>query len=1016
MTGLLVWLALTALAGPGDGQIVGVVFTSDGRPVSGATVEAGPVTVATDADGVWRVTLPPGDVAVRIVAGGEPAVFPVVPVAAASTTELLVSLGPGAPTYTLEAPSGSQAVADVPTGPPGQLTGRLVERDGGAPIAGVRLFFRGATTEAVTDADGQFSVELPSGTWDVSTIRAGYDGETLAVEVVAGETRSLDLPLARSGLVLAAMTVRAPRIAGGTASVLDERQDASTVSDVLGAEQMSRAGDSDAASALRRVTGLTVIGGKYVYVRGLGDRYSATVLDGSSLPSPEPEKRVVPLDLFPTSLLEAVVIQKTFSPDRPAEFGGGLVEVRTRAIPEDPVLQLGLTGAWAGGTTGRTANFGDTGPTDWLGLGRAHRALPPELARASANSAIKPSGIFSEDGYTADELESFGEMLANRWGIDPRKLPPDFGASVTGGGKVDVGPVSLGGLTGGVFSNGWSIDEGFRSVYSQGASGLEEKKHTTFEEVQNRVRAGGALALGAEVEDVASITSTTLLMRSSTGTALRYVADDPTGSDDSRSTRVDWEEQQLLFERLAATVDTGPVVVDARYAFAAARRDQPDRREYVQEPTEGGYALSQRASWNEVFTTDLVDRSREIGLDLRVPIREQGRVQVGGLALRRERTSTTRRFTYNFQGSEGIDLYAPMEDVIVPENIGEEGDDDPGYLELEENTVNSDDYSAAQRLDAAYGLLDVPWHPRFSTLVGARFERSVQTVTTFELFDTSQTPIAGELASSDVLPAATVTLGVGRDETPDQMLIRAGYGRTLSRPEFRELSEVAFYDYRSGRLLFGNPDLARATIDNVDLRWEWYPRPGESLSAGLFGKRFVDPIESVIAVSAVSGSVGTFENAASASNLGAEIDLRRRLFDDVWFTANGSWIASRVDLSGSGGNQTSSERPLQGQSPWVLNAQLSYENPDLRRNAALLYNAFGPRIVEVGTSGIPDTYELPVHRVDLVASQGFGPHWAARIRGTNLLDWPSRQRTGDKIAEETRSGVGLALTLTWTPL
>ncbi len=1008
---MTLWAIAAATAAAGVGQIVGVVFHPDGRPLPGARVVAGDSETVTDEGGTWRIVLPEGMVAVAI----DGIEVTSVPVAGDATTELLVTLGDGLHRFLVETPVAPPAADPIASGPPGTLRGRITDAAGKA-LPGVRLFVRGSVVDAITDATGAYTLELPAGTWDISTVRAGYDTLTFATEVAAGATKTEDRALATSGLVLDDLVVRAPRIAGGTASVLDERQESSSVSDVLGAEQMSRAGDSDAASALRRVTGLTVVGSKYVYVRGLGDRYSATLLNGSALPSPEPEKRVVPLDLFPTSLLEAVVIQKTFSPDKPAEFGGGIVEVRTRAIPDDPILSLSVTGTYAAGTSFQTASFADAGPTDFWGLGKGYRALPDALAEASENEAIKPGGIFSDGGYDANELEAFGEMITPRWGLQTRSLPPDFGASITTGGKLAFGELEIGALGGGVFSNGWSIDQGIRSVYSQGATGLEAKRHTTFTEVQNRIRAGGALALGASFDDRFSLQSTTLLMRSSAGTALEYLADDPTGSNDDFVTRIDWEEQQLLFEQVVGHVDLKHLVLDGRYATAVALRDQPDRREYVRDVTEDGFPLSQRASWNEIYYSSLADHTQEWGVDAKVPFRDDGRLQIGGGQVRRERSSTTRRFTFNFQGSEGIDIFAPMEEVIVPENIGEEEDGDPGYLELEENTVNSDDYTAQQRLASAYALFDVPWITRFSTLLGARLEKSIQTVSTFELFDTSQTPTGAELETTDVMPAATATVGVGGADHPDDMLVRVGYGRTLSRPEFRELSSVAYYDYRSGRLLFGNPELDRAVIDNVDARWEWYPRAGETVSAGLFFKHFTDPIESIIAVTAVSGSVGTFDNATSATNLGAELDFRRRLVSDFWLTANTSFIGSRVDLSESAGNQTSDERPLQGQSPWVVNAQFSYENPDRRRNAALLYNAFGPRIIEVGTSGIPDTYELPVHRVDLVLGQGFGRHWQLRAKATNLLDWPARQRTGEKISEETRSGWGAGLTMSWMPI
>lgn len=1008
-----------------DGALVGFVFRADGTPIAGAAVAAGGVRGVTDAVGGWRLVLPPGTVVVQITAPGfEPAVIADVPVVSRRTTELLLTLGGEAPQVTLETPPDVTAPTSLPVGPPGTLVGVVTEEGGDTPLAGVRIFVRGAEVDATTDRDGRFSLELPSGAWDLSAVRAGYATEAAHVEVVAHEEGPVTLALEKTGLQLSDVTITAPRITGGTASVLDERKESSSVSDVIGAEQMSRSGDSDAASALRRVTGLTVIGGKYVYVRGLGDRYSATLLNGSTLPSPEPEKRVVPLDLFPTSLIEAVVIQKTFSPDRPAEFGGGVVEVRTRSVPEDPVFNIGVTGAWASGTTLSDGQVGPRGPTDWAGFGAGWRALPEEVAAASADEPLKSGGIFSEGGYDADQLETYGEALPNRWGLGARTLPPDFGLTVNAGRSWNVGETTFGALAGLVYGNGWDLEEGVKSVYSSGAEGLIESRRTTFTETSNKIRLGGALSLGLEVADTVSLHSTTLVNRSSVASASTYDADDPTGANDTRTQGSSWVEQQLVFQQFAAGVDLDVVKVDARYAGAVASRREPDRREWVYNLTEEGYVLSQRGSWNDIQYFLLDDVTHDGGLDVTVlvPFLQEGSLlKAGGNVVKRNRASTTRRFGYQFHGSEGIDLTAPIEDVMVPDNIGAEGDGDPGYLQLEENTINSDDYSAHQDLYAAYALGDAAWTPRLRTLAGIRLERSVQTVSTFEIFDTSNEPVEASLGATDWLPAGTVTVGLGPAATPDTMLLRAGYGRTLSRPELRELSEVQYFDNRTGRTLYGNPDLHRATIDNIDLRWEWYPRAGESVSVGGFYKYFDHPIESVVAVSAVSGSVGTFANATSATNYGTEIDFRQRLdvvtdvLSDVYASANVSLIASRVDLSDTDGNQTSDTRPLQGQSPWVVNAQVSYENPDIRTTVALLYNVFGPRIVEVGTSGIPDAYEMPVHRVDLVWTQGLGEHFQARMRGANLLDWPARQKTGDEVSEETRDGWSAGLGLTWTP-
>ncbi len=1018
-------LVLVGAALAQTGSLSGVVFDADGSPVRDARVWVGETEVRTDAWGVFHLDLLPGQVDVHVEASGLPvADVPGVPVTADQTTELLVTVGQGEPQISLESPSIDAPPPEAPTGPPGRVVGTVTDRSLGTPLAEVRLFVRGAGAAGTTAPDGTCSLTLPAGTWEVTAIRAGYEARTEIVQVVPAEERTFAFSLEKIGLVLSDLTVTAPRITGATASLLDERREAAAVSDVLGAEQMSRAGDSDAASALKRVTGLTVIGGRYVYVRGLGDRYSSTLLNDSALPSPEPEKRVVPLDLFPTSLIEAIVIQKTFSPDRPGEFGGGVVEIRTRSIPETPVLSLGVSGTWVGGTTMSDARVAPSGPTDWLGLGSAWRALPSEVAEASAEQPLKSGGIFSDLGYSAEELERFGKLIPNRWRHEGRTLPPDFGLNASAGRRWKLGEAEIGALGGLVYSNAWDIEEGVRTVYAAGQDRLRVARQTEFVDTSNLIRVGGALSLGLDWRDSVRFASTTLVNRASQGTALRWTWDDPEGSSDTYNERIDWVEQQLAFEQVALDVELGPVEVAARYALAFANRVEPDRREWTYLATEERLVLAQRAGWNDIQYQTLDDTTRDLRLDLTWHVPHLGHdtaVKVGGARASRDRASTVRRFSYGFKGTEGIDLTAPIDEVIVPSNIGAEEDGDPGYLQIEENTVNSDDYTASQSLGGAYGLVDVAWTPRIRTLAGLRYERSVQSVSTFELFDANREPAEAALESRDALPAATATIGIGSAADPDEMLLRAGYGRTLSRPEFRELTEVAYYDYRTGRSLYGNPALQRATIDNLDLRWEWYPRAGESLSAGVFFKYFDHPIESVVAVSAVSGSLGTFDNATSATNLGAELEFRRRLdvvlplLEDVYASTNVSLISSKVDLSDTEGNQTSAERPLQGQSSWVVNAQLSYENPDVRTSVSLLYNAFGPRIVEVGKSGIPDAYEEPVHRVDLVATQGLGPHWQVRLKVANLLDWPARQTVAGNVTEETRDGRSVGLALTWTP-
>jgi outer membrane receptor protein involved in Fe transport len=1026
-------ITLLALCGPAlaAGTVEGVVLDAEtGAPREGATIALVGASAETRvlADGSFELSAPAGTWVVHVrPPGGGPIEAGSVLVVDDRVTELLVSLPErGAPVVGIEQPAAS-AAAPAEDAVVAEVRGRVLD-EGGRPLAGARVYARGQAAEAVTDGSGAFALPLPVGVHDLSFLRSGYATRTVSeVAVTAEGAAPVEVTLVEAGLSLAAFEVTAPRVEGSTAGLLQERRDSASVSDTIGAEQMTKAGATDAASALARVTGITVVGGRYVYVRGLGDRYSATLLNGSTLPSPEPEKRVVPLDLFPTSVLEGVVIQKTFSPDRPAEFGGGVVQIRTRSVPDEQVFQLGVSAGYQHGDTFTSAPSGPRGPTDWLGFGSRWRALPEVVEAQAADQSIKPSGIFSDEGFDAEEIERFGEAFPNRWDVADVEIPMDLSGNVAWGDSWDLGGPRLGVLVGGNWANRWDQQDAVRNVYSATGGEIVLKRRTEYEQLQNRITLGGILGFGLSWDDASEIVSTLLVNRVSEYEALTYFADDPTGSADSRSTRTGWVEQQLVFQQLTGhhPMFGERLAFDWRYAYSQADRTEPDRREHTYLKTQNGYFLSQKGTWNEILYATLQDRNHDAGADLTLEVLREaerpGSIKVGGLAVERSRESTSRRYSYEFNGSDGLDLSAPIGEVLTPDNIGASEDGDPGFLELKEVTANSDDYTAVQHLRAVYGMTELPVGARLRVMGGARVEHSEQVVQTFELFNPSQVPIDAALSTTDVLPAATATLAVGPEAERDRMLVRVGYGRTLSRPEFRELSEVPFTDFKSGSLVYGEPSLERAVIDNVDLRWEVYPSPSESISVAGFYKFFDSPIERITEISAVSGLASTFANAEAATNLGVEVDARvsfgrlHGALEDFFFATNGALIRSRVDLSGSGGNDTSVDRPLQGQSPWVANAQLGYDNPETGLSLMVLYNAFGPRIVDVGQSGIPDTYEMPVHRLDAVAILPIAGPWQLRLRGRNLLDPAIVQRTGTELAEETYDGWSVSAGLQWRP-
>lgn len=1015
------------------GHVVGVVFeASTGLPLAEAELRLGSRTMWTDGFGAFDLALEAGPIALAVgLPGGALRDLGEVPVVAGETTEVLITLDPagGPPRVVIEsAEAGPAPVVDglVELAP---VSGIVVDEEG-APLAGARIYVRGWRGEARSDAEGRFSLEVPSGRVALSVLRTGYAARALeGVEIPVSGVSDLQVELAEAGMALDEFRVTVPRVEGGESTLLAERQDASEVVDSLSAEQMARRGDNSAAAALRRVTGLTVVGGKYVYVRGLGERYSASLFNGSTLPSPEPSRRVVPLDLFPTAMLESVLIQKTFSASMPGEFGGGVVRLRTIGVPEEPLLHISLTGRYQAGTTFTDGFSSNRGPTDWLGFGAGHRALPAELARATEDTPLQlRSSLPGSQGFTAEELEALGEAFPNRWGLKQATAMPDMGLSVVAGRGWDIGEGSrIGAVFGTNYRNGWDHLRYESIVYTLDGEELGADKRYTFDELTNRVGLSGILHVAADLGEDHHLSSTTTLTRDSESYALRGIGYEDDIGTDTRRERTQWIERQLLVEQVAGE-HTLPSLADLeaswRYAVSLADRAEPDRRDILMQPETGGdgWYLRTQGGGHGIFFSDLGDTVHDAGVDLSLPWGEpgptpsgwRGEIVVGSQIVARERGVGVRRFRYDVLGG-GADsgfLYNEPAGIFTPETISDEG------LRIAEGTLSTDNYTATHDIRAAYLQADTTTSWGTSLLAGARLEKSTQEARTYALFAEDAAPVVGRLETADVLPGLTLTQPLSRDGAERPMQLRAGYGRTVNRPDLRELSPSTYYDPRSGREVVGNPELKRAVIDNVDLRWEWYLTSDESLSVAGFAKRFEDPIESVIEVGAAGRR--TFANAAGADNKGVEVEVRKSLgrggggaLDAVYVGANGAFIVSNVDLGDIGGSATSKERALQGQSPWVVNLQLSYEPVDSPIGGALLYNAAGPRITQVGTNGVPDQVAQPVHRLDGVLTWDLGAGWGMKLSGRNLLDSPQVETVGSETALSIREGWQVGIGVSW---
>lgn len=1037
------WLAALAWAAPPEGTLRVLVFDAEGRPAVRVAIAYGPARGETDALGVATLTTAPGRHALAIGAVGVLGQAEGVACEAGEVTEVIVRLGTGAAPARIhvEAPGAPKDGAPAPAGEtapeapraPGTVRGVVTSVDG-APIAGVQVWIAGSPATVRSDAAGAFTIGAPAGRRTLTLVHREFAARVLHdVEVPEGgvaTVRPTMEPLVHRGV----QVVRVPRLEDSVALAVDLERNSFRVEDVLSGSEIAKSGADNAASAVLRLPGLTVVGGRFVYVRGMGERYSSTLLNGSTLPSPEPERRVVPLDLFPAGVIETVSVSKAYSPELPGEFGGGTVLIKTRGIPEAWNLSIGVSSGWLTRTTDRRGLTYDGGHRDWTGFDDGSRNLPSLVEQAAEAKPLHPDAT-GQKGYSLSELERFGESLTNVWSAERTRVPLPFGLSASVGNATTLLGGRFGYQVNAQYGNAWRIERGLERFLLSTGTGAGTYRAIDYEQERatNTIEGSASAVVGWEPAPGHALEWTALWVRLTDDFAERYEGYYEYDDTDVRVTTIGWTEEQLLVNQLRGTHTVWDrLELGWRYAFSTATRYEPDLRttRYDWNAPNQEWRLSIKPESNSRRFNELTDFNHDAGISARLPLHLWGndperplRLEAGGGVVLRDRESETRRFKFIPRGPDSGDptvLALPTPELIfVPPYIGANG------FSLEEITLATDSYEADQTLLAGYVKADVPMGPALDASLGLRLEASEQTVTTFNLFEPAASPITASLDTTDLLPALNLTW-----RFREGMQLRAGYSRTLSRPDFRDLSEAQVELVVGAGAFIGSADLERTVIESYDVRWEWYPDDQdktETVSLGLFYKTLTDPIETVIYAGATP--IWSLQNADGATNVGLETEFRVGLdwlADGRWLrgaptiadhlalcyvSGNLALIRSRVRLDDPG-IATNDDRPLQGQSEWVVNLAVGYENEASGLSVSVLYNVFGPRIHAIGTYGIDDAYEQPFHQLDVV----LGYRWSERCRlgltVKNLLDWQGEITQHGDVLDRYRKGTSIGVSLT----
>lgn len=917
-------------------------------------------------------------------------------------------------TVPLEADAGLPTKKPLPKGFVG-IIGRITDAQSGEGLieATVKVV-AGAKKSALTDVDGDFRLKLPPGTYDLRVFYALYEGRRVQnVEVKAGEVTRLDLTLEAKSTAIKEVVVEAKADKRNESALLMERKKAAVVQDSIGAQEIARTPDANAGEAARRVVGVTLMNGRYVFVRGLGGRYVQTLLNDTIMPSPEPDEPGVPLDLFPTSLLSNLNVVKTYSSELPAQFGGGSLTIDTSTFPTqlEVKVRAGLSGDSA--TTFQRAPSAPFSASESFGFKNPARDLPSAFPN---DRAFQQSTDPARPGISPETQQAGGRALPNRW------TPGSIFAAPNGTIAAQVGDTITFGnerRLGYLVATQWARRERARRTFvadvsgSEGTLEVENPTDSTIASISGSTSVLGNVGLQLNRDNEISLL--VLGLNNAEGQAVTAAGPETLSAmQDQVNNRLQFTQRQLLFtqlkgfHRLSSLFD---IELAWQGNYGRVERSEPDIRDsrYFVSPDTQALNLRLQPNSAERFFLELTEDSGGGSASATLPFRKF-RFQVGGFGQVQSRTFEGRRFRF-------FELRRPIpngvaEDVLTSDRIG------PGagtqYF-LAESTLGQDSYVSTLALGGGFGQVEWKATDFLRVQAGLRYEGSTQSVSVGSPFATDLN-VRPPVVRNYQTPAPSVNVTWSPFET---LNVRAAYASTLARPSFRELSPFLFFDMVRRRNIAGNPELLQTTIHHGDLRAEWFPSDTEVFALSGFGKLFINPIERVVVGQASNFDFG-FRNADAAHLLGVELEARASLkrltpaLKDVRVGANGSLIWSRVQLTNTVGQLGNTDRPLQGQSPWVVNAFISWNKPEWGTEIGVFYNVAGPRISEVAVAPLPDFVEQPVHKVDLTVAQNFGPGFQLKLGVANAFNQQLRIQQADVEVFRELLGVQFNASLAWT--
>ncbi len=872
----------------------------------------------------------------------------------------------------------------------GTISGTVTDAASGETVVGANVVIQGTSVGVATGIDGDFSIaNLKPGTYSLSVTFITYKAHLIPdVSVESGKVTEIKVQMQEDVSELEEVVITGSRQINTDFSLISAIRESKLVVSGISSEQIARVPDRDAAQIMQRVPGISIVDNRFVMIRGISERYNQVMINKVVGPSTEVDKRSFSFDLIPSGSIDQILIYKSGSADLPGDFAGGVIQVITKQSGDENYFKINGSTGYRFGTTLNDFSQGQGSPTDKFGFDNGFRSIPtyfpstPSLLSSARTSPIR---------------QNAGRMLPNNFDFSTTTAPVDFSFGAELMKNFTIGRVKFGSLTNVSYSNSYQFKKVAFDRYLFNADEIETRFSYKDSYYENDVRISGISNWTANIGNTKLEFKNLLNLLGENQTILREGVDLFLNTDRLYKNYSHHYQSRFIYSgQLQGThkLANESITLDWVGGYSYVNRDEPDFRRFrtfkLISSGEEGYQMQLPPSANLFetgrFFSDLTEKGFSHGLNVEKKFgnkdeKRKPSIKAGYYIDSKDRNFNARYISYLYPGffdnEEGQRLIRlPLDQIFAPENIKAQD----GFV-IEEGTRPSDTYSGENLLTAGYLMGTLPLK-KFDITAGVRVENNVQKLST--------NTVAGTLEINNpvtvILPSFNSAYNIS-----DRSLVRLAYSKTVNRPEFRELAPFLYYDFELEQGIQGNPELQTATIDNLDLRWEMYPNPGEAISVGAFYKSFKDPIESILVIT-TEAPQSTYGNADKATSVGVELEFKKslsslgvsRFLRNLFVNLNSSFIFSEVDL----GNQATAQqqiRQLQGQSPYLVNAGLYYNDEDKNFSASVAYNVFGPRIFAVGDVNFPSLYELPRNSLDLQIAKQFNK-FEVKVNVQNLLD------------------------------